>query len=802
MPIRQEVSHEFKIATQLGSGCILVDFLTHCFFPAGNGLMPGHIVLFAALSALNSLQVLLLAVITLSFEFLIFEVPLGRAAALPVVLALASLLIRKFRSIPPFVAVGVTGMLGYPIVTRLLPWEFEHTHHLLIWSMSDSAAAILTGTFLLSATLYSKLTGRAPLLLSRDYLIHALALFSAALSVFSWLIAHEWSLSVTEYFISKHQYMWMAWYLTALLLPWILGELLALVVTARAQSDLLSDGLFTQRAGGLQLFSGALKDFWRRKTDQSEAQSLNYQTKSKREEAPDTNTSSEQRGLCALTRDGTILFMNQAFRELAQAIQNEVVGKNIAGIAMNKDIQSHLEGLLSHLPVQAKKVTELKISGASNQNLFMQISLHLPDGFDGSLPQAASNSVIVEIQDITGKRSVSASSLAGQKTDALRGLISGVAHAFSNSLTSITGHASVAKLAFDQKQIQEALEHILRASQNASTLLRHLLEFVHSGRSGLESQDLKESLQQRLEFLRRAAGENFPISFNCSVEKAPVSCSFSLIMQALLNLVLNARDSYRPDSGPISICLDQEEIDQEVAYMHSGVRPGRFIRLRVRDQGCGMPPETLAALLDPVRAPDPGGMESALTNGQVGSGLAAVFAIIRSHDGFLTAESHLGKGSTISLYLPVESESIYQNDSRPEIAALQAQQGSPHASEILVVEDDDNIRKVVVCMLESLGYRSSSCSCAEDALDLCRQRSFDLVLVDMVMPKMSGLALLKHLRREFPGLQLLLMTGYGSTVDAAPAGLSVLAKPFDMDLLGQTVGGILGKVKQEVHANV
>ena len=226
----------------------------------------------------------------------------------------------------------------------------------------------------------------------------------------------------------------------------------------------------------------------------------------------------------------------------------------------------------------------------------------------------------------------------------------------------------------------------------------------------------------------------------------------------------------------------------DVSDLFIGARPGDFARITIKDTGMGMSPETLARAFEPL-------FSTKRSKGNSGLGLSIVYSIVRAHDGFLAAESHPEKGTNITIYLPLRSI-------QPSAADVTLNRTSPafplsldtltgNREHILVVEDEKPVRDLVTTMLSRLGYTVVSCANGHEALARCRERDFDLVLLDMIMPQMNGIDVINHLRDAGKQTQTLLMTGYGVDVEGADPETPILSKPFDIITLGQTVKKLL-----------
>jgi two-component system cell cycle sensor histidine kinase/response regulator CckA len=248
-----------------------------------------------------------------------------------------------------------------------------------------------------------------------------------------------------------------------------------------------------------------------------------------------------------------------------------------------------------------------------------------------------------------------------------------------------------------------------------------------------------------------------------------------------MNLVVNARDAM-PNGGTIVVSTSPVELDEAYLDSHFSVRPGRYILLSVSDTGCGMDDKTLSQVFEPFFT----------TKGQgqgTGLGLSTVYGIVKQSDGYIWVYSELGKGTTFKLYFPVHDEGPpVPEESVPEVQPVGG------TETILVVEDDESLRRLTAALLESTGYRVLEADNGETAINLVwdSAESIDLLLTDVLMPVMNGVELSTELRELRPGLKVLLMSGYAGELVALHRGngpeIALIDKPF-------TRHGLLSKIR-------
>jgi CheY-like chemotaxis protein len=299
--------------------------------------------------------------------------------------------------------------------------------------------------------------------------------------------------------------------------------------------------------------------------------------------------------------------------------------------------------------------------------------------------------------------------------------------------------------------------------------------------------------------LRQLIGESESLSIAPSARSLRVKCDPNLFLQAVANLAQNARESYPGGQGKVEISLDEETIEREVAYLHPGAHPGHYARLSVRDHGKGMSTETLSKAFDPL-------FTTKTFGGHAGLGLSIVHAIVRAHDGFLTVESHVEKGTTVSVYIPARDEATDSLDTGRQVTEddqpIDDQDGAVDATtrSILVVDDEDSVRNLVEKILTRLGYKVTSCSDRTEALESATERSFDLVVLNSCLPGMNGLRLIDELRETKHAAKFLVMTSSATSPDQPTPGTALLKKPFDYATLAASVRGSLGGISESIES--
>jgi two-component system, NtrC family, sensor kinase len=377
-------------------------------------------------------------------------------------------------------------------------------------------------------------------------------------------------------------------------------------------------------------------------------------------------------------------------------------------------------------------------------------------------------------QEIEKRERAEASLLQTQRLEAVGQLTGGIAHDFNNLLTVIAGNLDLADRRNDLTAIRRLLKSIRYASDRAANLTRQLLAFSRRHMLNPKAVDLNAALERTRVLIEHCVPENIVLEFDLSTELYPVRIDVSEFEAAVLNLVVNARDAM-PNGGRLKF-VTRESPFPATAPREQGDKPGRAIELRIEDTGYGMPPETLARVYEPF-----------FTTKEVGKGtglgLSQVYGFAKQSGGSVSIESEVGRGTRVSIFLP-RSADLIAEDGNP----LAAMPKLARPATILVVEDDAEVRKTSVAMLQDLGHQILIARNGAEALALVRAGdAIDILFTDVVMPGgMSGIELAKQAVVECPALEVLITTGYPGHVELLRNEFAVLPKPFtrlDLELL-------------------
>ncbi len=369
-----------------------------------------------------------------------------------------------------------------------------------------------------------------------------------------------------------------------------------------------------------------------------------------------------------------------------------------------------------------------------------------------------------------------------QKMEAIGHLAGGIAHDFNNLLTPILGNSEIALLRMKPTDpYHEEMLAINDAAARSSDLIRQLLAFSRKQILDIKMVDINEIIANFRRILRRTIREDIKFEMAYAELDGLVKVDISQIEQILMNLYVNAQDAMR-DGGHITLSTQSVSLDEEFLKTHSDVEPGLYVHISIQDTGEGMAPETMNKIFDPFFTTKPEGQGTGL-------GLSTTYGIVKQHSGFINVSSILGEGTTFDIYLPLVRNAII--DKNKNNLEMQDYTG---AESILVVEDQELVRKVAVTILQSRQFNVHVARNAEEAIALVMDQNIelDLLLTDIVMPGMNGRELYNTLVEGLPNLKVLYMSGYTNDIIANHGIIdrerNFIQKPF-------SVNGLLKKVK-------
>ena len=496
---------------------------------------------------------------------------------------------------------------------------------------------------------------------------------------------------------------------------------------------------------------------------------------------------------CAYDDQLTVLFLSEGARELTGWTPEEFINgaAHFRDCIHPDDLARVRDATRAALQERNDFEVEYRIRTRSGAEKWVLSRGRGVYGADGSLDIFEGLAI-----DITARKHAEAARLAlerklleGQKLESLGLLAGGIAHDFNNLLSSIVGNTGLARLVLPAGCAADAqLRAVEAASVRAAELCRQMLAYAGKGRFVIEPTDLTVLTEDLLPLLKISVAHQAVLNLNLARGLPAVMADATQLRQIVMNLVLNAADAIGGRGG--EIVLTTGVVHADTAYLSgcvagANLSRGDYVFLEVRDTGVGMPPEVIAKIFDPFFTTKFAGR---------GLGLAAVLGIVRGHNGALRVESTPGIGSTFRLLLPP----VRQAAPAAKAAELATPGRWRHAGNVLVVEDEEPVRLVMVELLKSFGFTPTAAEDGASGLAAFREHAagFDLVVLDLLMPGMNGEQTLEALRVLDPNVRVLLNSGYseGDILGRLGGGrnLAFLAKPFTREALERKLRGLLG----------
>jgi two-component system, cell cycle sensor histidine kinase and response regulator CckA len=477
--------------------------------------------------------------------------------------------------------------------------------------------------------------------------------------------------------------------------------------------------------------------------------------------------------------DATVQMWNPSAERIFGWSAGEVLGKPLPYVPADRQAEFHgllADGLKGKRQL-AREVVRMRKDGSP-----VELSLWSAPLCDG---QGRINSVLAFLVDNTERKSLELQLRQAQKMEAVGRLAGGVAHDFNNLLTVISGYTEILlkDLVGDERRKNMVVE-IRKAGERAASLTRQLLAFSRKQVLAPKVLDLNAIVAESEKMLKRLVGEDVRLAVKLNPSLAHVKTDVGQLEQALMNLVVNARDAM-PQGGTITIETANVDLDEDYCRSFAEVKPGRYVMLALSDTGCGMDEPTMVRIFEPfftTKEPGKG----------TGLGLAMVHGFIKQSGGHVSVSSEVGKGSSFKVYLP--EVQVVRTLGKSRFGQKKMPQGS---ETILLVEDDVEVRVLTYQILQSCGYTVLAAAHGAEAIQMAEkhQGTLHLLLSDVVMPGMGGRQVAERVKALKPAIKVLYLSGY--TDDAVvrhgvlESETAFLQKPFTPALLANKVREVL-----------
>jgi len=380
--------------------------------------------------------------------------------------------------------------------------------------------------------------------------------------------------------------------------------------------------------------------------------------------------------------------------------------------------------------------------------------------------------------DNTEYKKMEAELLRAQKLESIGLLAGGIAHDFNNILTTILGNISLARMQVSpEDELFDLLREAETASTRAQTLTKQLLTFAKGGAPVKEIASIKDMLKESFAFMLR--GSKSGCEFSIAKDLWPAEVDVGQISQVINNIVINANQAM-PEEGILQVAAENLIIEDRHGLP---VKPGRYVRISIKDKGTGIPEKHLLNIFDPYFTTKHQGS---------GLGLATTYSIVKKHEGHITVESQLGVGTTFHIYLPASDKPVHE---KKEIQLITGQ------GRILVMDDQAPLRKIAERMLNNLGYESEFAKDGAEAVRMVKEaqvseKHYDAIILDLTIPGgMGGKEAINKLREIDPRVKAIVSSGYSD--DPVLANFQeygfkgMMPKPFDSRSLGKVLYEVL-----------
>jgi two-component system cell cycle sensor histidine kinase/response regulator CckA len=474
-----------------------------------------------------------------------------------------------------------------------------------------------------------------------------------------------------------------------------------------------------------------------------------------------------------VNRQGTIISCNQTEADRLGYRKDEIVGHSLLTF-YHPEHHAAVQGLIADVFENHRQVSGHEQQVVTKTGEVVDVSISTSIVFDESRKPSF---IRIVARDITEKKKLESKIFHAQRIDSIGNLAGGIAHDFNNILTSILGSTAIMKRKMRKaNQWYHFADIIETAAKRGAGLTRQLLTFARKSTPQFRPIIVNDIIEETLRLFERSTDKSIAIKKELTNDLAIIKGDDGQLQQAILNLLINARDAM-PNGGVITVRSQALNPDIRSASVFGEARAGEFASVTIRDAGAGMSQVVQQRIFEPFFTTKDKG---------TGLGLSVVYGVVNSHGGFITVQSEIGKGTQFTMFFPLVAD-------REKFQRGLKEQRLRHGSErILVVDDEEHVREMICRMLQNLGHEVEFVESGQEAVDLVRNKElFDLVILDMNMPTMSGKETFFKLKEIDPALRVVISTGY-SNASLEPNSLNdfvdgFLQKPYQMEELSKVL---------------
>jgi two-component system, cell cycle sensor histidine kinase and response regulator CckA len=483
--------------------------------------------------------------------------------------------------------------------------------------------------------------------------------------------------------------------------------------------------------------------------------------------------------ICAIDPDRRITYWNASAERLYGCKAGAVIGRDLRRVLYGTDSMAVDEAYALVLATGEWR-GELRPLNSRNESLLVESfwSLVTDD-------QGLATSILIVEAEITEKKRIEAQLMQTQRLETLGLLAGGIAHDLNNVLSPIINSIEILSELATRSEDRDLIGILEMSANHGADLVRQLTAFARGTVEQVAPVPPGALIAGASRLVRHAMPRNITVSTSVADDLPVIHADSTQLRQVILNLCINARDAM-PNGGTIDISADLTSVHAGARSIQGEVAPGRYVRIIVSDTGTGIPPEIVGKLFEPfftTKKPGKG----------TGLGLVNVAGIVKAHGGFIDLKSSPGKGTKFFIHLPIGSEAAAGPEAMHPAPPMRVRKDAgKDADEILVIEDDDAIRRIMELILGTSGYAITLAEDGSQGLSLLRANPgrFPLVITDLNMPGISGLDLIRELRASAPSAKIIVQSGLPDAIQDTD-GVEVLSKPISAERLIQTVHRVL-----------
>ncbi|MBF0318865.1 MAG: PAS domain S-box protein [Nitrospirae bacterium] len=448
-------------------------------------------------------------------------------------------------------------------------------------------------------------------------------------------------------------------------------------------------------------------------------------------------------GIWVIDKDGCTTYVNPAMAEMLGYTADEMIGHKVQEYLDEDEIVLFNDNIIKLREKQNFQV-ETKINKKDGSRLYVMIE---PSPIYNEAGQY--DGAIAGVIDVTGKRLIEQELRHAQKMESIGQLAGGVAHDFNNIISSVINYVYLIKRKINditREELQDFVDEIQASAERASNLTKNLLVFSRKHVFEFRTADLAGIINGMKVLLIKLIGEDIELEISMADNELPIYADTNQIEMMLMNLAANARDAMI-NGGRLEITLQKVKSNEKFIKLLSVEKAQDYALLKITDTGTGIDSEIINNIFDPF-----------FTTKEVGKGtglgLSTVYGVVKQHKGYIEVKSELNKGTTFSIYLPLTDNYITNEE---KLAICDTDYGK---GRILIAEDDETLRNVTSRILTRVGYEVITAGDGEEAVKLYSENNVDLIIMDIIMPKMNGKAAYDKIIRINKDARVIFISGY------------------------------------------